>query len=269
MSKARYLLWRATRAGRTLSVRLKGADHLLLRPPPSDDLAIAYEIFVSRAYECPQLFDPAAVRLVVDVGANVGYTCVYWLRQFPSARVIAFEPHPGHLAQIRRHLAMNGYAGRVTLHGAAAGMRDGELFLTDDGCRSTLVAGAGRARIPVPVVDWISLVGTDDIDLLKIDIEGGEYALLADPRFATLPVRILVLEWHRTPDYPDGHRWCVARLAEAGFRILSVEVDAGVNGLIWAVKDVRGARPSEERRSREMEETQAAAGSRGVVEKYV
>ena len=86
-------------------------------------------------------------------------------------------------------LALNGLTAKVHLHAAAAGTEAGRGWLTDEGVRSTLVGPGGP--LETAVEDFFDEVGSEPIDFLKIDIEGGEYPLLADPRFAALQVRIL------------------------------------------------------------------------------
>jgi hypothetical protein len=72
-------------------------------------------------------------------------------------------------------------------------------------------------------------------------IEGGEHALLEDARFATLPVRVLVMEWHDTEDFPDGQAHVRERLASCSYHIVS-DLDGTPGsgrrsiGMIWAVQ---------------------------------
>src|SRR5262249_32608736 len=157
----------------------------------------AYDVFVDRFYD-QVAADPADVRQVVDLGGNVGLSCIFWLAKFPNCRIDVFEPHPGHVAQMKTNLSLNGWTDPVTVHAAAAGTAPGTMQLCDRGSGSSLLyARPGEAVIDVPIVDTFAIVGGRDIDVLKIDIEGGEYALLEDPRFADLKVRHLILEWHQ------------------------------------------------------------------------
>ena len=81
----------------------------------------------------------------------------------------------------------------------------------------------------------------EPIDLLKIDIEGGEHALLEDVAFATLPVRVLVMEWHNTEEHPDSQTHVRERLASFCYHIVSHLDRISGNGqwstgVIWAVQ---------------------------------
>jgi hypothetical protein len=86
----------------------------------------------------------------------------------------------------------------------------------------------------VPAVDVFPFL--EDVDLLKIDIEGAEWRLLADPRFASVPARAIALEYH-PHDCPDADPGTLARrlLAEAGYQTLETEFDLPPgHGMLWA-----------------------------------
>jgi FkbM family methyltransferase len=200
---------------------------------------VAWDIFHRRCYEPPiKLPD---VRRVVDLGANVGYSCLYWLWKYPDATVIAFEPHPEHLRILEQHLSVNNVVRQVSIMSVAAGTEDGHAYLGNAGSSSTLrreksAFPVHRSAFPVQVVDVFNVLGGMLIDLLKIDIEGGEYDLLADARFASLNVRSVVVEWHNRNGREDGREWCFDRLRAAGFRTQAGVEDAPMAGLVWGVK---------------------------------
>src|SRR6516165_5292425 len=45
---------------------------------------------------------------IVDLGANVGYSCLWWANLCPNAEIEAFEPHPIHAELLRWHIRKNG-----------------------------------------------------------------------------------------------------------------------------------------------------------------
>jgi FkbM family methyltransferase len=241
MSWLRYLAWRALPRGRRLTVRLRSGERLMLRPPPSTDLDTAFEMFVAEVYQPPFPVEPATTRRIVDVGANCGHSLLFWARHYPQAHIVAFEPHPVHLDVMAHNVAMNALGGRLTLHRAAAGVRAGEVqFLDAENCSAIADAPAERT-LRVPLVDFFEAVGSEPIDLLKIDIEGGEYPLLSDPRFGSLKVKTLVMEWHRTGERPDGKAWCERTLEALGYEVRPGIWTGEVNGLLWArPREARG-----------------------------
>ena len=242
-ARLRYALWRATRSKRTASFKMTDGAVICLRPRPADDLDTAYEVYALEVYKPPFPLPRETIKTVVDLGANVGLSCVYWARVFPHARIVAFEPHPEHVALTRELLQRNRISDRVELRPFAAASTDGTGVLTNDGVRSALSGGDGGATdgIPVRKRDFFDEVAGVQIDVLKIDIEGGEYEILSDQRFGRLNANVVVLEWHTTRDHPDAPEWCEQRLVAAGYQTQPGAYSCANNGFVWGR---RQAQPS-------------------------
>lgn len=237
-SKARYMAWRAAPLGRTLRVTLLNGLRLLLRPPPADDLDIAYQVFVSEMYRSPHPLLSTKVHRIVDVGANVGYTVGYWSQHYPTARIDAFEPHPEHLRLLTQTVKMNNLGTRVTIHPFAAEVEAGSGYLVDAGASSTIVTQHREHAICIQTVDFFEAIGTQTIDLLKLDCEGSEYCILMDRRFEKLKTATLFVEWHATPEHPYAEDEIATRLRNLG-RSLEFgsygDSPCGIRaGIIWA-----------------------------------
>jgi FkbM family methyltransferase len=232
-----YLLWRASRSKIPTVVTLQDGKKLMIRPSPTIDLAAVYEIFIAQAYHKPSQVPEFSPKFIVDLGANVGYSVTHWAHTYPAAQLVAFEPHPLHLLMIYRHLELNSLLDRVRVVGSAVSNFNGESFLTDDGLESVVVDKYEPGRIPIKVRDFFTEIGSQTIDLLKIDIEGGEYSILKDKRFETLNVRMMVLEWHDTAEISNGRQWCLERLASLGFKVADGELRFASAGILWAWKD--------------------------------
>jgi FkbM family methyltransferase len=235
-SAFKYQLWRALGQRYDTWLRARSGPIFQVRPRArgNNDVGVAYEIFVHRYYVAPAWIPPERVRLIVDLGANVGLSCLYWLSTYWGASVIAFEPHPGHVAQCRVNLARNGFGNRVMLHPVAAGVASGGAWISDAGSSSQLSAIPGHGH-NVEVVDIFSILAGCRIDILKMDIEGSEYELLEDSRFTDLDIRAIVMEWHRRDDRPDGNTWCRERLHDLGFRLFPI-FETNDCGMIWGYK---------------------------------
>jgi FkbM family methyltransferase len=238
LSKARYLAWRAAPFGRTLKATLLNGQQLLLRPPPTDDLDIAYEVFVLEMYHPPRPILSEEVHRIVDVGANVGYTVGYWACHYPTAYIEAFEPHPEHLHLLRRTVSINNLGARVTICPFAADVETDTGYLVNAGASSSVVRQEGEQTIRIQKIDFFQAVGTQSIDLLKLDCEGSEYSILMDARFEKLKIGVLFVEWHATPEHPHADREIAARLRDLG-RLLEFGRDAespyGIRvGVVWS-----------------------------------
>lgn len=134
--------------------------------------------------------EPGAV--CVDVGANVGvYVLQFAHWSGATGRVVAFEPNPGALLSLRRHVELNDLGARVRVVPAAVGASGGTatLFASDADGMSRLGAPnkliAERTKeLSVPVVTLDEFCEAEGLepDWLFIDIEGFEIAALEGAR---------------------------------------------------------------------------------------
>lgn len=237
-SAIRYLAWQMTGHKTPVRVHLRSGPRFELRWDGSGrlgngDYGVAYEVFVLDYYDDHGRLEPKNVNLIVDLGANVGFSMLYFLHRFPMAKVIGFEPHPGHYAEAKRNLILDGTARRAVLYPEAAGAFGRRLWLYDRGTSSSLSERNAPGTIAAEVIDVFPRLLGRSIDLLKIDIEGGEYEILGDERFAELRVRAIVMEWHARDDGHDGKSWCCDRLRELGYRVEETWAERRV-GMLWA-----------------------------------
>jgi FkbM family methyltransferase len=196
------LLSRITGRREPFLLSMSGTDHRLAwRPGTSDDL-VFNQIFIHRAYECvTQVHNPG---LIVDCGANVGYSAVYFLNKFPDCQVLALEPDAGNFEMLQLNTAP--YGPRCRALQAAVWSEPTRLVLSDapfgDGrewARSVRRTRPGE-NASIPAIDIGSILkesGFERIAILKVDIEGSEAAVFGAGTEAWLPcVDVLVVEEH-------------------------------------------------------------------------
>jgi FkbM family methyltransferase len=219
LSLVRYLTWRALPVPESIVVRLKTADMLMIRREPTNDLSVAHEVFVQQIYRPRVTKARDDVRLVVDVGANVGYSVVYFARLFPQAKIIAIEPNPINLKVLTRNVELNGLQNRVSILKVAAGISDGTIYLVDRGAASFTTPDVVVSGVKVSVADIFRQLAAECIDVLKIDCEGAEYSIIMDDRFAALRAATLLLEWHATGEHPAANREIPDRLCALDWKV--------------------------------------------------
>ena len=208
------------------------------------DVNVVGEILIERVYETPApvaevLDDLRRPLRILDLGANIGLFGAFALRRWPDARVVAFEPDPSNIAIHRQTVSANASAD-WRVEWAAAANEDGQLsFATGQFNEGTVINGEGAGSDQthtVPAVDVLPLMA--DADLVKIDIEGSEWALLTDSRFADASPRALVLEYHsRLCPGPDSRSAAQQTLAAAGYETLDAPLPPGAcpgQGMLWA-----------------------------------
>ena len=234
---ARYMGWRLLGRKFPITVTMKNGARLTMRPQTDRgrDYGTAYDVFIQQVYHL-NIVEP---RTIVDLGANVGYATLYFAMRYAKARIYAFEPHPEHASCAQRLVNLNGLQQRVTIYGVGAGVCANHRRLSDSGTSSTVLPPSADSGLEIKIIDffdWVRQIGA--IDLLKMDIEGAEFPILSDSRFAALPCRDLIMECHNDADHPDAVSWCVRRLESAGFepQVRSTDAAQGM-GIIYAHKD--------------------------------
>lgn len=125
-----------------------------------------------------------------DVGANRGLYSAMILEVNPGARLHCFEPHPRNFEALKQRI---GRTANAILNNCGCGDEPGALTLFDyadaDGSSHASMHrevierlhGARSVEHRVPVVcldDYVKEHGIRQIDLLKIDTEGHEFAVL-------------------------------------------------------------------------------------------
>ncbi|MBI1761471.1 MAG: FkbM family methyltransferase [Acidobacteria bacterium] len=159
----------------------KLCDYPLFCRFDSSDREVFKHIFIHEEYSC--ISDQAQPRLIIDGGANVGYSSAYFLSRFPLAHVIAVEPDSGNFAILERNLAA--YKDRVTLINAGIWSHETGLIVCrgsyKDGKEwSTQVRECRNGEAPdVRAVDIGVILENANwkgkpLDILKLDIERSE-----------------------------------------------------------------------------------------------
>jgi FkbM family methyltransferase len=152
--------------------------------PNSSDQDVFDQIFVSREYRC--LDDVSDVGLIIDCGANVGYSSAYLLSRFRNAHAIAIEPDAANHALLKRN--MEPYGARAeTIHSAVWSHPTG-LILSEESFGDgrewsrTVRESQSHERPEMMAIDIGTLLeksGYERISILKVDIEGSEKVVFA------------------------------------------------------------------------------------------
>ncbi|OON81411.1 FkbM family methyltransferase [Streptomyces tsukubensis] len=199
------------------------------------DLIILWEMFLHRSYELSEVYGtemPRRLETIVDLGANTGLASAYLAARYQPKVLLAVEPVPETVRVLCRNAALSGGGWHIEACGVGAASGELEFFVSGlwDSC--TAVPEVARARRSDPnrlepllsrpllaapaltVGDLLDKHGLDRIDLLKMDIEGGEAQVLAQVEPWMDRVDRIVVEIH--DKYIDGDA-VRGTLREAGF----------------------------------------------------
>jgi FkbM family methyltransferase len=197
----------------TRSIEWQGMQ-LHYRPGSSDPWAIYNHLMKPRErdeYAPPREFPlaRAAVRTVLDIGANVGVTALYFSQIFPNAEIYAFEPAPDNFAVLAKNIAN---CKRIRAFNFALGAKDAtlDLFASDNpvnfGGYSLHATGSDTSKkVSIPVRNVATVlqeIALDTVDVIKVDTEGAEWDILtAFPESVLRSAKYLTGELHGNKDF--------------------------------------------------------------------
>lgn len=181
----------------------------------TSDAGLIYNILLKRGRKSEYALPPEAklapgdVKVVLDIGANIGIAALYFAATFPSATVHSFEPVPANCEVLRANARAQP---RIQPHCFALGAEDGELELFDSDDQANLggfsshglgVNAARSQKVPVRHAGRaLAELGVTRADVIKIDTEGAEWEILTalDPALLR-GVRVIMGELHGRRDF--------------------------------------------------------------------
>jgi FkbM family methyltransferase len=200
-------------------------------PTPWSTIPQIRDIFVDEHYRCE--FDSAPKR-ILDCGGNIGLSTLYFTSKFDDVRVEVYEACPLLAATIQRNCETAKVANRVLVSANAVSARTGFLHFTSFGSDSGHVSSDGEL---IPCVDIAELIG-EELDLLKMDIEGSEFECLerlAETGKLGIPKRIVV-EIHLQNDDAEKLISIFNHLKHFGFKF-AIRSELGV----WTGKSINSS----------------------------
>jgi FkbM family methyltransferase len=142
---------------------------------------------------------------ILDIGAGIGDYTLYAAVMRPDSQVFSFEPYPQSFALMQENLRLNGIS-NARAFDQAIGATTGDLVLDLTGGEplqfQSLTGQAGQVEKSLSVralslADAFAILEIESCDLLKLDCEGAEYAILFDtPRPVLELVQRIVMEYH-------------------------------------------------------------------------
>jgi FkbM family methyltransferase len=141
-------------------------------------------------------------RVIVDCGANIGLTSVFYSNKYPEAKIIAVEPESSNFEVLKKntkhypnvtpiHAALWKTNGKVNLVDFEVG-HDG--FMVSENCDQNTGRSGGITSLTVDKI--LEDFRLPFIDILKIDIEGAETEVFEHASSWIQKVGVIVIELH-------------------------------------------------------------------------
>jgi FkbM family methyltransferase len=200
LDKLRYAVNARGRGTGQVRYRLRGGASVVLRKGTTD-FKVFDETFVERVYApcvagLPDHLGPVAL---IDLGANIGLSALFFVRALEVIEIIAVEPDLDNFRMLSENLRRAGLANRSTALRAFAGAERAFAELHDPGngawgMRMGPLSDTGTCVLPLAEIAAAVRSGAPLV--LKCDIEGGERQLFLHIRDWDRLIHYVLLELH-------------------------------------------------------------------------
>ncbi len=158
------------------------------------------EVFVSEEYNfVPKTKQP----LIIDCGANIGMSVIYFKHKFPNCKILGFEPNPDSYNLLEKNVQVN-HLKNVEIHNVGLFDKAVEIPFYLGNRRASLTGSIrkerGKGKIIKIKAEKLSnyVKQFESIDLIKMDVEGAEFHIVEDlVTSSTLSkVKEYIIEYH-------------------------------------------------------------------------
>jgi FkbM family methyltransferase len=160
-------------------------------------IGMVNEIFIKKNY---MFISQTNSPLILDCGANIGLSTIFFKQIYPKAIIICFEPDPKIYELLKYNLNQFNYDD-IQIFNSAVWVRDEKLiFESDKSWGGKIVDKNNGKTISIDAINLNKYLDSK-VDFLKIDIEGAEYEVIKNCSDLILKnVKNIFFEWHSFSD---------------------------------------------------------------------
>lgn len=133
------------------------------------------DIFIDRVYDLKCRNERP---LILDCGGNIGLSVLRFRQHFPNATIKVFEADPEICSVMKKNLTSFNITG-VEVNNAAVWNENGEVRFASDGKDGGRIDDGKGGDLTIKSVRLADII-TEEVDILKMDIEGAEFDVIAD-----------------------------------------------------------------------------------------
>ena len=190
--------------GTKISVELANENRKVTLRRGTTDADVFYDLLIKKTLQVPFGINP---KLIIDCGAYVGYSPIFFAQEYPDAEVLAVEANPDNYALLEKnvaafptikpiHAAIFTNEGFVELEDPADEAWAYRIKSTNSSSPNDNSSKTNRVRATT-IQHLLSESGRQQIDLIKLDIEGAEFDLFESGDLGWLEhTRVLLIECH-------------------------------------------------------------------------
>jgi FkbM family methyltransferase len=175
-----------------VALRLQNLHHPIFIRPGTDDAHTVINNIIRKEYDHIQPSNPPV--WMIDAGAYIGDTSVYFLSRYPKLRIISLEP--GWMSHQMAQMNLAPYGDRATLLQKGLYTHDGMACFSGDNTAAS-ISEAGLEIDCVTISSLLEMYAIPRVNILKMDIEGAEEEIfLSKPQEWLNRVDLLIIEIH-------------------------------------------------------------------------
>lgn len=195
-------------------VKVYGWD--ILFPDSASFLSAYKEIYVKRIYD----FNfPSSKPKILDLGANIGLSVLFFKKIYPEAQVTAFEADPRIFRYLETNVHGNGFKD-VELVNKAVWHENCTLRFYPDGADGGHVSDVGEGKtVEIEAINIGEFLRDREFDFLKMDIEGAEETVLPVCQKYLSGFKYIFVEYHSKVTQKQKLAEILGLMTEKEFRI--------------------------------------------------
>jgi FkbM family methyltransferase len=168
-------------------INIPGIKHPLYFRPKTTDGLVFDQIFLKKEYDIPNIISEFDPKVIIDAGANVGFSAVLFANKFPLAKIVAIEPDDSNFQLLKLNTSF--YPNIININAALWGcnsllkvlnigrhwgVKVGELDYDSKEKVCAFMNQKDKLIKTVTIEDILKKYNFKNIDILKMDIEGAE-----------------------------------------------------------------------------------------------
>ena len=165
----------------------------------SPDLKVVNRSLFDSEFKALELTNP---KVIIDIGAYIGTSAIYFARKFPDATVYAIEPEDENFDLLQKNTA--NFQSIKLFKGAIWGKQEQRALMNrSTGPWGYTISDTFNETLPtsqmidcIRLSDFMTMHQIDWIDLLKMDAEGSEKSIFQNAQFWIDKVAVISVELH-------------------------------------------------------------------------
>jgi len=177
-----------------VSVYIPEYNRRILLRTNTSDISTFTKVLLDEEYRFRINFEPV---FILDAGANIGLSALFFANKFPKAKIVTIEPEKSNLELLNKNLRGLNYSSRE----GALWNKNTALIIKDTSRNvsgfQVMESDDKEGISAFTVQDIMSAMETVELDILKVDIEGAEVEVFTDNFHSWLPrTKVLIIETH-------------------------------------------------------------------------